>query len=515
VGFSTASLNTFPPKGVGLLPYLIQMKATKGKLFTNTMYYVTMSFIRNGMSFLTLPILTSFLTPNDYGIIGLITIITGFGTIFFGGVNSACSRYYFKYNDTISGLSPFFSTNLHFILCSAILYSLLLFLSFPYLNEFFFNGSIRFIWVGLGFLQFTLSYLNNINQNIFQNRHEGRRWFINEVVATGVYIGLSVLLVVTRLFRFEALIIAGLVSEVVRAIITFSLLREIYCAHFRASMLKESLVYSWPQVPSHLIGFGYSYLDRIIVSRISGMFQVGILEMTGRVSLGFKMILEGVGGVFSPVTVELLKSDTEEAYKRFADIGLKVLAFMLTLALGIILFSREMVLVLLRGGFRDVLYLIPLYIYGQVFGALGMISYWLIYYHPGKTWLQIPINVTGLISGTVANLLLIPKFGLMGAAMAMFLSSAIVHITQFYIGLRCTPIPFNMKKISFLFGAIIAETGLLYLLYFFKLQWSTEFLVKFVMLAAFVLGVFVLKIVLIKDIVDIWIYLIGRVKSMR
>ena len=151
----------------------------------------------------------------------------------------------------------------------------------------------------------------------------------------------------------------------------------------------------------------------------------------------------------------------------------------------------------------------------DVFGALGMISYWLIYYHPRKTWLQMPIMTVGLISGTVANLLLIPRFGVMGAAMAMFLSSALVQAAQFFIGLRCTPIPFDMKKIGLLFGALIAETALLYLLYSFKLHWSIEISVKFAMLSAFVLGLLISKIVLLKDIGEIWIYLAGRVRHLR
>jgi O-antigen/teichoic acid export membrane protein len=490
------------------------MNPSKGKLLSNTVYYTGMSFIRNGLSFVTLPIVTSFLTPDDYGIVGLITIISGFGAIFFCGMNAACYRFYFKYKDTESGLSSFFSTNLFFIGSSSVLYFILLFLTFPYLNEFLFKGSIRFIWVGLGFLQFTLNYVNSINQNIFQNRHEGRRWFINEAMTTGVYISLLILLVVSG-FRFEALILAGLVSEVVRAAITFSILRKIYSPHFSAPMLKESLAYSWPQVPSHLMGFGYSYLDRIVVSRTSGMFQVGILDMTGRVSSILKMILDGISGVLSPLTLELLKSDTEEAYKKLADISLKILVLVLILALGIILFSKELVLVLMKGGFRDVIYVLPLYIYAHVFGALGMISYWLIYYHPGKTWLQMPIMTVGLISGTAANLLLIPRFGLMGAAMAMFLSSALAQAAQFYIGLRCTPIPFDMKKIGLLFGTIIAETGLLYLLYSFKLPWLMEITIKFAMFSAFILGLLMYKIVLLKDITAIWIYLAGRVKYIR
>ena len=78
--------------------FCTRMNPSKGKLLTNTVYYTGMSFIRNGLSFLTLPILTSFLTPEDYGIVGLVTTISGFGSIFFGGVNAACYRFYFKYH---------------------------------------------------------------------------------------------------------------------------------------------------------------------------------------------------------------------------------------------------------------------------------------------------------------------------------------------------------------------------------------------------------------------------------
>lgn len=488
------------------------MNTGRSKIFSNTIYYIGMPVIRNGLAFLTLPILTSFLTPADYGIVGLITIISGFGSVFFGGVNAACARYYFKYVDVEDGLGNFFSTNLLFITGASVIYFTAIYLAFPYVNEFFFKNSVRFIWVGLGFLQFALNYINTINQTIFQNRHEGRIWFINEAVTTFIYVTLAIALVFIGV-RFESLIIAGLASEIGRTVITFILLRKLYNLNFRMPLLKESLSYSWPQVPSQVIGFGYSYVDRIIVTRVGDMFQVGILDMTGRVSSILKMIIDGISGVLSPVTLELLKSGTEEAYKKLADLSLKVLAVVLILALGAILFSKEIVVLLMKEGFRGVIYIVPVYIYAYVFGALGMISYWLIYYHAGKTWLQVPIMLIGLISGTGANIILIPLFGLIGAAAAMFISSALLQITQFYIGWRCTPIPFNIRKIVLIYFFIIAETGLLYFLYSLDLHWLIEIPIKLLMLLTFVTALLTVKVIALKDISDTWLYVSNKARN--
>jgi len=481
----------------------------------NAAYYTAMPFIRNGLAFITLPILTSFLTPADYGMVGLITIVSSFGVFGFCGVGNACYRYYFKYKDSPDPLNLFFSTTLIFVLLSGAVYLLLLFLAYPYLNGLLFKNRLDFIWLLLGFLQVTFNYLGMTNQYVFQNRHEGRRWFLNEGLFTGIYVLLSLVLVLVTPLRFEALIVAGLAAEVVKTLVSFVPLRGLYSARFSRAMLREALAYSWPQVPAGIIGFGYTYLDRIIMSRVQGLTQVGVLDMSARLASTVKMATDGVNGVFSPKTLELLKEGTEEAGRTLAEIGLKVLTVVLSVSLLVMLFSKELVILLLKGNFRAVIYVVPLYIYAQIFGALGMLAYWLIYYHKEKTWLQMPILLTGLVAGTVSNLLLIPRYGLMGAAAAMFLTSGIVQTTQFYIGLKCTPVPFNLGKIKALFGALIAETALLYFLYSLDLFWPVEIGIKILMLAAFVGLCFTLKTLTLCDVTDSAGLLVDKVKGMR
>lgn len=480
----------------------------------NTAYYTGMPFIRNGLAFITLPLLTSYLTPADYGIVGLVTIVSSFGAFFFCGVGAACNRYYFKYKDSMEELNLFFSTAAIFVVAGAGLYASVLFLVHPYLNTFLFRDRVSYAWLLIGFLQVFLNYLAMMNQYVFQNRHEGRRWFVNESVFTGVYVTLSLFLVLALGFRFEALLLAGLAAEILRLLFSYLPLRDLYSPRFSRAMVSEALAYSWPQVPAGIIGFSYSYLDRLIMSRAQGIPQVGILDMSARVSSTVKMMLDGVNGVFSPKTVELLKEGTREAAEALADIGLKVLATVLCAALAVILFSKELVLLLIKGDFANVIYVVPLYIYSHVFGALGVLAYWLIYYHREKTWLQIPILTVGLVAGTFFNLLLIPKYGLMGAAAAMFITSGIVHTVQFYIGLKCTPIPFDLRKITALFTGIIAATAVLYLLYYLRLPWYEEVGAKLTMLAAYAALCFRLGAISSRDVSDLLGALSGKIKSL-
>jgi hypothetical protein len=140
------------------------------------------------------------------------------------------------------------------------------------------------------------------------------------------------------------------------------------------------------------------------------------------------------------------------------------------------------------------IYVAPIYIYYQVFAVLGMVAYWLIYYHPHKTFWQIPINVIGLVSNTTANIILIPKYGIMGAAMAIFFSSGLAQVIQLIIGLKIIPIPINNVKLLALFSMVFFETGVLYYLYYLKSWFYFDLVVKIFLLVLFFCFGIILKI---------------------
>lgn len=460
------------------------MSEHKSRFVKNTFYYMLAPLLRNGVTFATLPIITRHINPEDYGVINMITAVALLGSVPAASITAATGRFYFSHKDSPKDLGEMLGSNLFFMLASSAVFLGAAALFFAPLNSAVFRGQVTYLWFTAAALQYVLVYINVANQTLIQNRHEGRNWFFNEACATAAYAVLSVSLVLYGL-KWQALVLAGLLAEALKTLLSFWSVREFYIFRLNKALLKESLLYSWPQVPSSVIGLVYSYFDKFIMNRLKGMFQVGILDMSSRFGLVMKMAVDGVAGALSPLTLELISENTPASLQKLANIQLKVMALMLFIGLGVILASKELVLLLTAPAYHQLIYVVPVYIYYQVFGALALVSYWLIYHDPKKTYLQIPLNLLGLVIGTAANFVLIPHYGLMGAAFAMFGSMGLMQAVQLYLGIKLTKAPINLGKLSLLFLVLFAETGFLYYLYSLALAWPLELLCKAAMLALF------------------------------
>lgn len=71
---------------------------TVNKILKNSSLYTFCALLQKGTGFLLLPIYTTYLKPEDYGIMNLITSITGFLSILFlVSLHAAAARFHFKY----------------------------------------------------------------------------------------------------------------------------------------------------------------------------------------------------------------------------------------------------------------------------------------------------------------------------------------------------------------------------------------------------------------------------------
>jgi len=455
--------------------------------------------LRNALSFLTLPILTRYLTPADYGVLNLLTMITTFVCSFFSlNLYEATYRYYFKYQDDAEELKAMFSTVLLTLLVSLGIGAILLMVLFPFLNQFFFHSKMTLLWMSGAFVQMLFMQVNTMNQYLFQNRQEGKAWFQNELLAIAIQIPLSIVLVLTTPLTFEAVILAGLAAEAVKCAILFVRLRAYYALIFKIDYLKEAAVYAWPMLPNMLLGFVYTAFDRTMLNSYKGIAQVGLLDLSNRVTMVLKMFMDGIGSTYSPITLKLLTLNTKESLERLCDLNLKVVALVFFVALGIIAFTQEMVLLLTTPEFHFTMYIVPIYIYCQVFAAISFVSWWLIRF-PGKTAWTIPINVAMLLTSLAANIVLIPAYGVIGVAIAALVSSAVSHLLAYVIGLRITPIPMQNGKLFTLLGVLILETALVYILYAWNLNLFLNILAKIGLLSVFAGCCFLLKILSLEE----------------
>ncbi len=488
---------------------------TNKKHLKNTFYYTAAPFIRNLLLFLTLPILTRYLSPADYGKVNLITMLASFASMFFMGVQNSTVRFFFKYKSDNDLLKSMLSTNIIFVIISTAVYYLILLFCYPYINKYILNDGISFVWLSLGFFQFALMYVNTINQYFLQNSLEGKKWFYNEIVATVVQVFLSIFFVTTMGFRFEALILSGFLAELVKFFLSYLRVMSFYSFKLSSTFLKESLKYSWPQTPTNLVSFSYSYLDKILLSKFQNMSQVGFADLSSKISNILKMTTDGIAGTLSPVTLNLLHDGSKESLKKLSDINLKVIFLLFGAGLFLILFTKELILLLTTQEYHYLMYIAPIYMYYHIFGVLGMVSYWLIYYHTNKTFLQIPLNVINLVVSTAINIILIPRYGIWGAAIAIAGSSAVTQLVQFIVALRITPIPLDIVKIGLLFTLVVVETGVLYVLYWLNINIVLDIMIKIGMFSFFIFFGALIKVYIFEDVKILFYMIVDKLKGKK
>ena len=149
------------------------------------------------------------------------------------------------------------------------------------------------------------------------------------------------------------------------------------------------------------------------------------------------------------------------------------------------------------------MYVVPIYIYYHVFGALGITPYWLIRY-PGKTIWTIPISATNLSLNLVLNLFLIPRYGIIGVAISAFISACISNLLQFAIGVKLTPVPMHKTKIALIFLFLLMGSGLVYLIYYLQLDLFSRLLLKTSILVLFLLVMSKMEIFTLNELKSVY-----------
>lgn len=447
----------------------------------NAMMYVAMPLLRNAVTFLTLPIMTRYLAPSDYGVVNMIAMLVGLGGLFVFGLNTSCCRYYFIYSDDPDKLKRLYSTNLNFIFLSMSVYGVVLAGLSVFLSEKLFANKVVMVWIVAAAFQSLCANVNAVTQNFLQNRHQGRFWFVNEAGALIVQTGVMLSMVFFRIGTFEAILMSGILAEGTKSLLSLRHLRPYYAPIFDRRIFAESFRYAWPSIPTSLISYVYGYFDKLLVNRAFGLGSVGILDISSKFSNVLKMLMDGVDGVVSPVNMGLISSGKEADLKRLADFNMKVIFSMLLIALGLIFMVREVVFLLTTPAYSFVAYVAPLYVFYHAFGILSFPSFWAIYHRTDLAYVKIISNSIFLGLSLGLNIILIPKYGVLGAGIAIAVSAMVTQIVQLVIGLRVTPIPLPIGKLVALFLMLLAGTAISYLLSYYRASYPIDIFVKLIL----------------------------------
>jgi O-antigen/teichoic acid export membrane protein len=385
--------------------------------------YLSATILTHALAFISVPIFTRLLFPSEYGTLAVFSSIISIFTILLGlNMHGAVARYYYeKSND----FAEFISSNLIFIICFNIIAFLFIFSIRKVLSDFFEISPYLFIisvFISLLHIPFEI-YLKFL-QASKQSKKYSRISISKGLIVLVVSIIWVYLLEENRYYGkvYSTLLITSIFAGYMIYNLT-----KIAKLSFKPEHIKYSLKFGIPLIPHALSGFILTFFDRIIINQLTGSLNTGLYSFAYNVGMIMNIVVMSMNKSWVPLFYENFANNN---YKKINDLASNYSKYIYFAAIGLIMFSREIVSVIADKKYHEALPVVPLI----VIGYLGVFLYTLYgnySFYRKKTGL---ISLATLSAGGInigLNYWLIPIYGYVAAAYTTLVSYFFLFLFHF------------------------------------------------------------------------------------
>ncbi len=145
------------------------------------------------------------------------------------------------------------------------------------------------------------------------------------------------------------------------------------------------------------------------------------------------------------------------------------------------------------------MYITPIYVYFYLFAVMGKLAMNQISFSEKIIYL-LPALIGSVILNVLLNIILIPKYGAIGAAGATAIAALFSHTIMLYYGMKLFPLPLGKIKLAKLYLIVIGLTILVYPIMAYDMTIILKIFVKIIIIISFIFMGIKLKYIDISDI---------------
>ncbi len=416
-----------------------------GRLVRHTVVYGLGNAGGRVIGFVLIPVYTRYLTPEDYGVLALVGLL---GQILFVVVNmgqgTAVFRTYFAH-DEAERRQAVVSTALWLILtCSFPVGLLALALAEP-LGRVLTGSTTYTAWVMLGIGGVLFKNLLRLPFAVLRAREESARytWYALARTATGLV--LALLFVVGLTLGGRGVLLAQLLTEVLLCAALLPATLRGLPVRFSGADARDLLGYGIYQIPTGLFGFVLNLSDRYFLKHFGSLRTVGLYALGYRFGELLHLAMWAFGLAWPPFLFEHRRSpDAPRLYARVFTYVLAVIGF---LWLAVSLLAEEMVMLMARPAFHGAARVVPWIAAAFVLeglthvGSIGLQLHRKVRYRPATMAATAALNVA-------LNWVLVPRYDMMGAAVALVASYAAWFLLRALLSQRLYRVPYEYGRIA-------------------------------------------------------------------
>ena len=408
------------------------------KLVKNTIYYSIGEIVPRIVSFLLLPILTKYLTANEYGIVSYTNSVMTFVFVIAAlSLNTFVLRHYYSVKDENSKKELIGSIFL-FIFGFNCFLVVLQMVFFPILIDVF-SINIPFKpYFQLAILNNFFDVISIIPLVLYRVKENAKGFLMLSLSRTLLQFLMVYVFVVIYKQGLLGSYYARLVINIPFMFIYFYMIYKNSIFKINFKLIKEALHFTLPILPGSLAFLFVSLSDRVILERYISLDQLGVFSVAITLATVLNIVIQALYKAFEPILFK------EYFNENFQETNLKLYKFYLLAlfagAFGTSIFSKEFFAIATSGAFKDGYKLVPFFIVSVVIAGINTYLNILMIANKKQKMVSFVSIISAIIS-VVLNLILIPHYGCYGAiiaSVASFLFSNIIFqyntiITKKYI----------------------------------------------------------------------------------
>lgn len=409
-------------------------------LFKASGIYTITSIINSAIPFLLLPILTRYLSPEDYGIVSMFGVLTSIIGVFTGlSVHGAINRVYFEKS---INFKEYVANCIIILFFSSLITFIAVFIFLDYIAKI---SGIPKNWVLIGVMLSFFQFVILVNLVIYQAQLKPKEYSIIQLSQTLINVILSLCFVIILAMRWEGRLLGQLIATMFVGFICFFILFNKWTEwKINTNYILNALKFGIPLIPHTIGGMLMAVSNRFIINNILGIEATGIFTVGLQIGMIIGLFADAFNRAYAPWLFGKLNQNNDL-------IKLKIVKFTYIYFVLIILFAIILGLTaplfikfLVGKDFRqsaDVILWIAL---GNAFnGMYYMVTNYIFYVYKTQllTWVTF---VSGIINMPL-TILLTKQNGIVGASQSYALTLLLFFILTWILSAKVYKMPWGLK----------------------------------------------------------------------
>ncbi len=419
------------------------LSATLRQLGKHSIIYGLGSLLPALLAFVLLPLYTAYLTPIEYGVFSLLLVTSNIVSVVAQmGLGSALFReIIYQESDESTALG----TALTFLVATSGLFCLILTSLSAKFSSLIFSTPNYAPLLSLTFVSSLLSMTDVVAMTKLRIGQNSALFAALSMARFALGVALNIFFIAVLRRGVTGLVVAGVLQSSVSAAVSLRVLRQELRPTLSIPMLRRLLAFGVPLVPFGLARLALTSADRYFLQRFFTTHEVGLYSLGYNFGMVISLVVWAVQLAWPAQMFAIAKRpDAEGVFSKILTYYLAAIGF---LGLGLSVLAREILMVMTTpayyGAYAVVALIALSYIlYGTVFITNTALE------TRNKVKYMSPIIIGSAVINLGLNYLLIPLYGMMGAAWATLISFSILAVVQVAVNLRLWHIPYEYKRIA-------------------------------------------------------------------